>query len=79
MQRTDETDVSDARVQGVTKRLLADLRKQHGNYRPGDETHPPHHTSDLTIDHIESLRDGGSLLDESNLRVLCRSANSARR
>ncbi len=63
----------------LRKRLLAQWRATYGNYCPGDKSHPPHATSDLTLDHIEPLRNGGSLLDESNLRVLCRSANSARR
>ena len=63
----------------LRKRLLAQWRARYGNYCPGDESHPPHPTRDLTLDHIKPLRDGGSLLDEANLRVLCRCANSARR
>ena len=46
-----------------------------------DAGHPPHpvqHEHDLTIDHIVPLTRGGSLLDQTNWRVLCRSENSRR-
>jgi 5-methylcytosine-specific restriction endonuclease McrA len=33
---------------------------------------------DLTVDHIQSLKQGGARLDPSNLRVLCRSCNSSK-
>ncbi len=61
-------------------RLLAAHVGRHGWQCPGlDGEHPPHPSTDLTIDHVVPLRDGGELLDVENLRVLCRSANSARR
>ena len=61
-------------------RLLAAHVGRHGWQCPGlDGEHPPHPSTDLTIDHVVPLRDGGELLDVENLRILCRRANSARR
>ena len=63
--------------------LIADCRERIGIGRcPGIlDIHDPHPLIDgnvLTIDHVVPLKDGGTH-DEENLRVVCRSWNSARR
>jgi|tagenome__1003787_1003787.scaffolds.fasta_scaffold20983634_2 5-methylcytosine-specific restriction endonuclease McrA len=55
----------------------------HGLWCPGDPhrnhtSHPVDKRSDLTIDHIKPAASGHSPLDQSNYRVLCRSANSSK-
>lgn len=54
---------------------VAAWRAQHGDWCPGDNTHPPHPTTDLTADHITPISQGGA---GGPLRVLCRAANSRR-
>lgn len=53
---------------------------EHGEYCPGapDLRHKPHPAprATLTLDHIQPLSEGGTLMDPTNHRVLCRSANS---
>lgn len=45
----------------------------------GHEEHAVASLSDLTVDHIVPLADGGELLKPENLRVVCREWNSRRR
>lgn len=58
-------------------RLLMTHVRRHGWTCPGMDGHEPHESRDLTVDHILGLARGGAPLDVANLRVLCRSANSA--
>jgi len=59
--------------------MLREWKAEHGEFCPGapDLNHPPHPSRDLTVDHILPLGQGGTH-HPSNLRVLCRSANSNR-
>ena len=61
------------------KHLMAEHLRTHGYKCPGapDLDHPPHPCTDLTADHIIPIAEGGTHA-LSNLRVLCKSANSAR-
>lgn len=61
------------------RQLLTAWRQHHGDWCPGaaDLNHPPHPSTDLTVDHIVHQAHGGTLTD--GWRILCRSANSARR
>ena len=71
--------VRDGRLRRISARLLATHRRTVGPWCPGipgeHDAHPEH---DLTVDHIVPLAAGGSAIDQANLRVLCRSWNSAR-
>jgi 5-methylcytosine-specific restriction endonuclease McrA len=70
---------ADPRWARLSKRLIARHVGQFGWACPGDgPDHPAHPTRDLTLDHVIPLRLGGAPLDEANLRVLCRSQNSAK-
>lgn len=69
---------SDPRYVALRRDVLSAWRDEHGNVCPGDDHHASHPAMDLTLDHLVPLVHGGSLLDTSNMRVLCRSANSAR-
>lgn len=56
---------------------VAQWRAEHGDWCPGSEWCGPEHESiDLTADHIDAVGAGGP--EGGPLRVLCRSANSAR-
>ncbi|MEM6109505.1 HNH endonuclease signature motif containing protein [Mycobacterium sp. 050272] len=48
-------------------------RAQHGDWCPGFNR-PPHHSTDLTADHIDEISRGGA--PDGELQVLCRSCNS---
>lgn len=66
------------RWSALSKRSIARHVGQYGYTCPGDGAdHAPHPTTDLTLDHIIPLADGGAPFDPANTRVLCRSANSA--
>ena len=64
------------------KALIDAWTASHGYICPGDERHRPHRanprTNPLTVDHIKPRSLGGTE-EPSNLRVLCRKANSAKR
>lgn len=47
---------------------------RYGHVCPGDATHEPHPSSDLTADHPLAIINGGAI--DGPLGVLCRSANS---
>jgi rubredoxin len=66
----------DKRWRRLSRRLLTQHRRTHGDTCPGDSTHPPHDTTDLTCDHIVAPSNGGAPFDEANVRVVCRSANA---
>jgi 5-methylcytosine-specific restriction endonuclease McrA len=69
---------TDPAWQRLSRTVLTAWRAKYGDLCPGDEHHPPHPCTDLTVDHIHPLSKGSSLTDQANLRVLCRSANSAK-
>ncbi len=58
--------------------LLRQWREEHGDVCPGSQwcQPTPHHTRDLTVDHIKPQAHGGTLQD--GWRILCRQANSRR-
>ncbi len=60
-------------------RTLARHVRSVGWQCPGIGDREAHESRDLSVDHIHALALGGSLLDPANLRVLCRSCNSAAR
>jgi 5-methylcytosine-specific restriction endonuclease McrA len=63
--------------QRTSHRMLRAHMIAHGPWCPGDAYHAAHVSWDLTIDHIVPLSRGGAEFDPSNLRVLCRGANTA--
>lgn len=67
----------DPRWVAVSRTMLETWRKRMGAWCPGvrEINHKPHHTNDLTVDHITPLVEGGPPFEFSNLRVICRSAN----
>lgn len=72
--RKDEYD--DPAWRALRAAILEEHRAEHGDLCPGIEgEHLPHHTRDLTVDHVVPFRAGGALLDRANTRVLCRSYN----
>ena len=61
----------------MSKRLIARHVGQYGWVCPGDgPEHPAHTTTDLTLDHVLALAEGGAPFDPGNTRVLCKSWNS---
>jgi 5-methylcytosine-specific restriction endonuclease McrA len=67
----------------LRQRLLAEHTARHGLWCPGapDLEHEPHPVTqrrDLTIDHVIPTSRGGDELSPTNVRVLCRSANSSK-
>lgn len=76
-QRRDSGHTSPA-WQRTSRDTLTTWRAEHGDWCPGDEHHPAHPTTDLTVDHIHPISKGGSLTNQANLRVVCRSANSSK-
>jgi 5-methylcytosine-specific restriction endonuclease McrA len=69
---------ADPRWTRLSKRTIARHVGQYGYVCPGDGAdHPAHPTRDLTVDHVLALAAGGAAFDTANLRVLCRSLNSA--
>jgi hypothetical protein len=67
--RTKQTYQSPA-YNELRKRPLAERGAVCGQNCPGDRSHAAHYTNDLALDHITPMRDGRSLLDESDLRAL---------
>ena len=62
----------------LSRRVIEQHVAEHGWTCPGDGAeHPAHPSRDLTADHIQPVKLGGAPLDRANLRVLCRSRNSA--
>jgi 5-methylcytosine-specific restriction protein A len=59
-------------------RLVREHVAQHGTVCPGYGRQEPHESADLTVDHIVPRKHGGTS-EPSNLRVLCRACNSAKR
>jgi 5-methylcytosine-specific restriction endonuclease McrA len=74
---THNKQYDDPRHRALRARVLGRHVRRHGYVCPGNEQHDAHPSRDLTLDHVVMLRDGGALLDPANVRVLCRSANSA--
>ncbi len=75
--------MQDARYQDpayrrLRKRLLTEWVRTHGYWCPGWQR-PSHPSTDLTLDHRLALSKGGSLLDRTNIDVLCRSCNDRKR
>jgi hypothetical protein len=71
--------VRDGRLRRVARRMLAEHRRTVGPWCPGDgPAHDAHPEYDLTVDHVVPVSAGGAPTDRANLRVLCRSWNSAK-
>lgn len=70
---------ADPRWTALSRRLIARHFGQYGWVCPGDgPEHPAHPTRDLTLDHTMAMVDGGAAFPpDDELRVLCRSWNSA--
>jgi 5-methylcytosine-specific restriction protein A len=66
----------DYRWRRLRKRMLAEHRAQFGDWCPG-YGRSGHATSDLTLDHITPMSQGGALLGPA--QVLCRSCNVRKR
>jgi len=67
----DRSDWRELRTQ-----VLADWRGRHGDWCPGFGR-AGHASSDLTVDHVTSLANGGALLGPT--QVLCRGCNTRKR
>lgn len=70
---------ADPRWTALSRRLIARHVGEHGWVCPGDGSeHPAHPSHDLTLDHAVAMVDGGAAFPpDEQLRVLCRSWNSA--
>lgn len=68
-----------ARWHRLSSTLIARHLRSVGPWCPGTGERQRHVAADWTVDHIKPLADGGPMWDEANLRVMCRSCNSARR
>lgn len=66
----------DSKYRRIRAQVLKGWRAQHGDRCPGWQV-PEHAATDLTVDHIVTLVEGGTHRRE-NLRILCRSCNSRR-
>lgn len=62
------------RWRALSASILAEHRRTNGDWCPGYQREA-HMTSDLTVDHIVAMRNGGAPYDRTNLTVLCRSCN----
>ena len=79
--RAQDQVYADPLYRRVRKSILTAWVRDRGYWCPGapDLAHGPHPSTDLTIDHLTPISQGGHLTDRRNLRVLCRSANDRKR
>lgn len=64
---------NDSRYRTRRARILAAWRRLHGDLCVGYGDQPPHESSDLTLDHVIPLADGGDIMGEVVVR--CRTCN----